>query len=103
MKIMIDAKAGCFSSSSRRDSYRERGLRVSIKHPHKNNPMKTNPSFRIFKLPGLALLGIVAAFVTQSVCGQMPTPTPVVTFTEYSSTKLTAVYTDGFGVSTPLT
>ena len=41
--------------------------------------------------------------MTETVSGQVPTPTPVVTFTEYSATKLTAVYTDGFGTTTDLT
>jgi VPDSG-CTERM motif len=50
-------------------------------------------------LPAL-LVAITAAFVTQSVCGQV---TPVITFTEHSSTNLTAVYTDGSGGTTNLT
>ena len=54
-------------------------------------------------LPALIIAITAAAFVTQSVSGQVPTPTPVITFTERSSTNLTAVYTDGFGTTTNLT
>lgn len=60
----------------------------------------SNPTLKI--LPAL-MVAITAAFVTQSVCGQMPTPTPIITLTEYSSSNLTAVYTSGSGAMTNLT
>lgn len=62
----------------------------------------SNSSFRI--LPGL-LVTIATALIMPTVHGQapIPTPTPVVVFTEKSSTDLTAVYTNGMGVSTNLT
>src|SRR5260370_23916006 len=53
-------------------------------------------------LPAL-LAAIGAALITQTVCGQMPTPTPVITFTEINNTTLSAVYTNSAGVMTPLT
>src|SRR6266404_5533935 len=65
--------------------------------------MKTPSPSRSLLMPLLATLAIAAASMTETVSGQMPTPTPVVTFTEYSSTTLTAVYTDGFGTTTDLT
>jgi len=91
MKIIIDAKAGCSSNSSQRDSYREQGLRVSIKHPHKNNLMKTNPSFKIFKFFTLVPLGIAiaAALVTQPIhAGVIDS----IVFTENSSTSLSVTF-----------
>jgi hypothetical protein len=60
-------------------------------------PMKTNPSFKIFKFSTLAPLGIAitAAFVTQPVFGQS---FHQLVFTENSSSSLSATF-DG----TPLT
>ena len=62
----------------------------------------SNSSLRI--LLGL-LVTIAAVLITQTVCAQaaVPTPTPVITFTEINDTTLTAVYTNGAGVSTNLT
>src|SRR6266404_8214219 len=60
----------------------------------------SNSSLKV--LPAL-LAAIGAALITQTVCGQMPTPTPVITFTEINNTTLSAVYTNSAGVMTPLT
>ena len=61
----------------------------------------SNSSLRI--LPGL-LVTIAAALITRSICAQIaiPTPTPVITFTEHSDNNLTAVYTNGSGTKTKL-
>ena len=47
----------------------------------------------------LALVVFAAAAATHSVLGQ----TPLITFTEYSSTSLTVTYTDSFNHMTPFT
>jgi hypothetical protein len=52
-------------------------------------------------LPAL-MVAIITGWVTQPVNGQTPTSTPVITFTEYSSTNLTAVYTNSSGGTTNL-
>src|SRR5437588_8891947 len=68
--------------------------------------MKTlSLSRKMFQIPSLATLTIVALLMSQTVFGQpaTPTATPISTFTEHSDTNLTATYTDGSGVTTNLT
>ncbi len=49
-----------------------------------------------------AVVAITAAALSQTVTGQTPSTSVVITFTEFSSISLTAVYTDPLGVTLPL-
>jgi WD40 repeat protein len=63
-KIMLDSEAGFSANSGPTRLARprqEKGLRVSTRSPRNNNPMKTNPSFRILKFSTLVPLGIAIA------------------------------------------
>jgi len=91
---MIDTGTDCCSSSEAARPARLGGGREDCEFrqsPHNDDPMKTNASFKIFKLPRLAPLGIAiaAALVTQPISA---TEANNVVLTHNSSMSLSATY-----------